>query len=253
MLSIPIDVLRLILEHVNKADLLAICLVNKICCSCSQDVLYRNIQAHRPHQCTRICQSLAQSTNLARRVRSFDIACDEPELRGALQNMTLLRSLSFPGLSDFSILDGCAFKLVSFQCCVLEFQPLHRFLDSQPSLTYITLADLSHCIPNFSATCLPNLTRVTSDFSWLPQLIPNRPVSDVTSYGYTDGEENVDFSFFTLSTVPIQKLTIDLCHLYPKSGQLLASIFPSLTYIKITSYGPFQLMQLVRKPSSIFI
>ena len=253
MTSIPIDVLRLILEHVSEVDLLAICLVNKICCSCSQDVLYRNIQVHIFPKSTRICQCLAQSTHLARRVRSFAISINEPELRGALHNMTLLRNLSLPGFTDLNILDGCTFKLVSFQCYVLESQPLHRFLDSQPSLTDITLAAFSHCFPDFSATCLPNLTRVTANFSWLPQLIPNRPVSEVTSFGSTDGEESVDFSFFTLSTVPIQKFTVDFSHLYPKSGQLLASIFPSLTYIKITAYVSFLFIQSVRGPPSIFI
>jgi hypothetical protein len=44
MPSIPVDILLLILDHVDKADLLTICLLNKICCSCSQDVLYRNIR-----------------------------------------------------------------------------------------------------------------------------------------------------------------------------------------------------------------
>jgi hypothetical protein len=43
MPSIPIDVLREILGHVRKANLVTLCRVNKIFCSCSQDVLYREI------------------------------------------------------------------------------------------------------------------------------------------------------------------------------------------------------------------
>jgi hypothetical protein len=61
-MSIPVDVLLSILEHVSEADLVTLCQVNKICCSCSW--LYRNITAYDP----RVIQILAQSTDLANRV-----------------------------------------------------------------------------------------------------------------------------------------------------------------------------------------
>ena len=44
MPSIPLDVLLEILKHVRKVDLPTLCMVNKIFCSCSQDVLYREIE-----------------------------------------------------------------------------------------------------------------------------------------------------------------------------------------------------------------
>ena len=69
MPSIPIDVLREILEHVDEKDLATLCRVNKIFCSCSQDVLYRDIEA--VDEDVDLIQTLAQSTHLARRVRSF--------------------------------------------------------------------------------------------------------------------------------------------------------------------------------------
>ena len=74
MPSIPVDILRLILDHVDKPDLLNICLLNKTCCSCSQDILYHDIQLDRLRKGTQVCQTLAQSTHLARRVRSFEIS-----------------------------------------------------------------------------------------------------------------------------------------------------------------------------------
>src|ERR1700728_2744141 len=72
MPSIPVDVLLVILEHADKATLITMCKVNKVCCSCSQDVLYREIRVHRRSE-FRVYQLLAQSTHLARRVRSFKI------------------------------------------------------------------------------------------------------------------------------------------------------------------------------------
>jgi hypothetical protein len=43
MSAIPVDVLREILEHVGEADLATLRRINKTFCSCSQDVLYRDI------------------------------------------------------------------------------------------------------------------------------------------------------------------------------------------------------------------
>jgi hypothetical protein len=42
--SIPIDILLEILKNVCKADLATLCRGNKIFCSCSQNVLYREIR-----------------------------------------------------------------------------------------------------------------------------------------------------------------------------------------------------------------
>src|SRR6202035_648563 len=103
MPSIPIDVLREILGHVDKPDLATLCRVNKIFCSCSQDVLYREIEEGDE----RVIQTLAQSTDLARRVRSFANKDSSPELATALRNMSSLHRLNLWGTNDVSILDGC--------------------------------------------------------------------------------------------------------------------------------------------------
>src|ERR1700733_3389037 len=153
MPSIPIDVLREILEHVDKNDLATLCRVNKIFCSCSQNVLYREIY----HRDKRVIQTLAKSTDLARRVRSFQQWYSCPELVTALRNMSSLRSLHlFEG--DVSILDGCTFKLDSFTCSFPYSKSLRKFLNYQSSLTDITLLkDYKSFIP-FDERCLPNLT-----------------------------------------------------------------------------------------------
>src|SRR6202035_2440185 len=141
MPSIPVDILHHILEHVDKASLAKMCLVNKVCCSCSQDILYRDIQIRAyDSSSTRLCQTLSESTHLAKRVRSFEMIDFDGEdrdvidevLRKSLQNMTRLRSLSFL-YSDpnFGILDGCTFKLDSFHSEEYYSQDeLRRFLCS---------------------------------------------------------------------------------------------------------------------------
>jgi hypothetical protein len=226
MSAIPIDVLREILEHVRKADLATLCRVNKICCSYSQDVLYREIGY------VGAIQTLAQSTDLARRVRSLVADCVYPELGTALRNMSSLRRLHLDGLADVSILDGCTFKLDSFTCYLPYSESLQKFLNSQPSLTNLTIWKDREPLPTFDERFLPNLTRVKVSPPWLGMLIPGRPVTEVIVLSHSN-TDSTDLSVFTLSTTPIQKLWIHFDMLYPKPVSLLVSTFPSLVHLRV--------------------
>src|ERR1700721_2026157 len=190
MPSIPVDVLREILEHVDKNDLATLFRVNKICCACSQDVLYREIECEDPD----VIQTLAQSTDLARRVRSFQTDCDIGELATALQNMSSLLRLGLDRIGDPSILDGCTFKLDSFACDFPYSESLQNFLNCQPSLTEFTIYLSAGHPPPFEETFLPNLTQVTAKPSWVHMLIPGRPVREVRVYDPWSEEDPIDFS-----------------------------------------------------------
>jgi hypothetical protein len=233
MPSIPVDVLQEILGHVhNKADLATLCRVNKIFCSCSQDVLYREIDGDE-----RIIQTLAMSTDLARRVRSFEITRISPELITALQNTSSLRRLNLRDSRDVSVLDGCTFKLDSFFCTFPCSESLQNFLNNQPSLTDITLSNTDYePFPPFDERCLPNLTRVSARPSWLRILIPGRPVKEVMVFSSMNFSPT-DLSFFTLSTTPIQKLLIYIDALYSNPITRLVSAFPSLVYLMVDAFG----------------
>jgi hypothetical protein len=159
MPSIPVDVLQEILKHVREADLATLCRVNKIFCSCSQDVLYRDIDGED----ARVIQMLAQSTDLARRVRWFFPTCDCAELATALRNMSSLHSLVLSGHGigdDVSILDGCNFKLESFSCDFPYSESFQQFLNNQQSLTGIAIWSDYEPVTLFDEMCLPNLTQV---------------------------------------------------------------------------------------------
>src|ERR1700728_2800501 len=234
MPSIPVDVLREILEHVRKADLATLCRVNKIFCSCSQNVLYRKIC----HQDIRVIPTLAQSTDLARRVRSFHTYGDYPELATALRNMSSLRRLGYGNSGDdASILDGCTFELDSFETPFPYSESLHKFLNGQSSLTEFTIYHGAQRPPPFEETFLPNLTRVRALSCWVRMLIPGRPVRDVLVFEPWSKEDNIDFSIFTLSTAPIQKLEISYRVLYSTPGSYLASVFPSLEHLMLDVYN----------------
>jgi hypothetical protein len=236
-IEIPVDVLLNILEYVDKADLATMCLLNKICCSCSQDVLYRDIDVSVTYDHCKVYRTLAESTRLARKVRTFNSCYNNPDVPMALRNMTSLRNLKLSIAFLRDILDGCTFKLESLECHFVRdlngsFQ---KFLSSQPSLKYATLPMYEDCtVPSLEATFLPNLTRICAEFSWLPHLIPGRPLNEVFSYEYHTGEHAIDLSFFALSTTPIQKLKIDYSYIRLTPAHLLASFLPSLTHFMLT-------------------
>jgi hypothetical protein len=227
MPSIPLDVLLEILKYARKVDLPTLCRVNKFFCSYSQDVLYRDIQ----HRDSNAIQTLAQSTDLARRVRSFVTSSKSPELATALQNMSSLRRLEL-NVMDASVLDGCTFKLDTFTCSFGYSESLQNFLNGQPSLTDITFYEDCEPFPAFDETCLPNLTCVSADPSWLDVLIPGRPVEDVAVFS-TSSFDSTDLSFFTLSATPIKKIWFRFGMLYSNPVSLLVSILPSLVYLEV--------------------
>jgi hypothetical protein len=235
MPSLPVDVLRDILEHVDRADLATICQLNKICCSYSQDVLYRHINLEyysAPIRQRQLYQTLAQSTHLAERVLWIHVIVSDSSIvetvAKALRNMSSLRHLFISG-SFTNVLDGCTFKLYSLACGHSEgdSESLRNFLRNQTSITDIAFWE-DNPSGSIEATCLPNLAKVTaSSLYWVSRLIPGRPVSSVCIIG-SPIETSADLSIFTLSTVPLQKLTIDCSYLYPRSEGFIASIFPSL-------------------------
>jgi hypothetical protein len=237
--KLSVEVLQMILDNVGKADLAAVCQVNKVCCSYAQDILYRNIVVDTDHR-LQVYLTLTQSTHLARRVRSLvDTAmiCLAPErMAKALQNMTSLRNLALH-FQPSHILDRCTFELDSFTYRHPYDNHLKMFLDNQPSLTHLELLTCftSHdATVEFKASCLPNLTRVSTWISWLPLIIPGRPVSEVNeSFEALVYEGSVDLNFFTHSAAPIRRLVILYSRLHSTPEQLCASIFPSLVHLTI--------------------
>jgi hypothetical protein len=211
------------------------CRVNKICCYFSQDFLYRDIFVGDP----RVHRTLAQSIHLARKVRlfcSYSTGTDS-NLAMALRNMTSLRILQLSSTFNPDILDGCTFKLELFECSYLNShgESFPKFLSSQPSLKYLTLSGhFMFTLWSLEATCLPNLTYINVATSWLPYLIPGRPLNEVIVDGGIPDDDTFDFSIFALSTTPIKKLMIDHSCLQPTPLHFLASFLPSLTYFTLT-------------------
>ena len=274
--QIPVDIMLIILDDLDKSDIATMCRLNKICCALAQPILFRDIriQFHETEDFDKrgfaLCEALSQSRHLARCVRSLSVRIYDKDMQFAtriaetLEFLPSLRHLGLRTYRDFTrLLNGrtFSFKLESLSFYLAPFgydndTHLRAFLNSQPSLTtvYICFREPRE-LPRleFDRTCLPNLTRVTTHFSDTEEIIRGRPVSEITCIGVPHVERNIALDFFSLSTAPIRKLTIDYDFLYQgaKPRQLRA-LFPSLAHLTLTSSVRFSEIMSVRVSLRLF-
>jgi len=183
-----------------------------------------------------------------------------PKIAETLEFLPSLRHLGLNVYFNFThLLYGrtFSFKLESFSFYLSYDTHLQNFLNSQPSLTTVDFRfhqPSKFYLPRmeFERKCLPNLTRVTTYFIDAEEIIRGRPVSEITCIGELDVERNITLDFFSLSTAPIRKLTIDYDFLYQgaKPGQLRA-LFPSLAHLTLTGCHRFSVS--VRVSLCLFI
>jgi hypothetical protein len=251
----------IILDNLDKSDLATMCRLNKIYCAFSQPVLFRDIriQFHERDEFDErlstkhdpgfaLCETLSQSPHLARCVRSFSVRVYEVythfriRIAETLEFLPSLRHLGLNIYPNFTHeLNGrtFSFKLESFSFYSCD-KYLKKLINCQPSLTTVAIGFDDPRTFEYSSRlalereCMPNLTRVTTDFIDAEEIIRGRPVSEITCIGEPNNRYNITLDFFALSTAPIRKLTIDFEFLYygTKPGQL-RELFPSLAHLTL--------------------
>jgi hypothetical protein len=260
--QIPVDIMLIILDNLDKSDISTMCRLNKICCALAQPIIFRDIRLQFDENKDfgksgfALCETLSQSPHLARCVRSLSVWVYEKSMHFAakiaetLEFLPSLRHLGLKVHDDLAQqLNGrtFSFKLESLSLYYYDTR-LQNFLNSQPSLTTVDF-DFRHIYPRLKleTKCLPNLNRVITNFLNAEEIIRGRPVSEITCIGVPHVERNIALDFFSLSTVPIRKLTINYVCLYPgqKPGQLRA-LFHSLEHLTLTGDFRFSHMISVR-------
>ena len=259
--QIPVDILLIILDNLDKSDIATMCRLNKLCCAFSQPILFRDIHIEfqervpffsiKNERLYALCEALSQSPYLSRCVRSFSVRIYEisrrfqTKIAETLEFLPSLRHLGLYVYFNFTrLLKGrtFSFKLESFSFYSSNTD-IQEFLNSQPSLTTVNICfrnDLYSHRFKFEKKCLPNLTRVTTSFFYAEEFIRGRPVSEITCTDQPYNRNNITLDFFTLSTAPIRKLTIGHDFLYygAKPGQL-RELFPSLAHLELTGCHRF--------------
>lgn len=267
---VPEDVLIDILTYVDKADLPAICRVNKTYREYAADNLYREISFRfgtLPRAA--VCRTLIDSPQLAARVRRFEVGGvtktnDEAMhlLADTLQRLPSLRALDLTADNYLQnrdhkawVLRNCTFKLKTFCTSFCFNSNLMNFLVSQTELESVTLH--SHPIIiglyPFEPSALSKLGRVSvTSMSWLRILIPGRPIYDVEVHDVNIGSRSYhsfDLSLLSLSTRPILRLTLPIHVLRRTSICQVATTLPSLEELTVTSNAN-STHAIVRIPSS---
>ena len=162
-----------------------------------------------------------------------------PKLDEALQNMTSLRNLTLDR-SYSSILHVRTFTPESSKGF---FSYVPKFLNGQSPLKIIVSWAINPSAPSeFKKTYLPNLTRVTTEFSrlpWLQRLVRCQAVSELTLLIRLRGLSD------------LAKL-LDYMSRYPQPGPLLTPIFSSVTHLTTGIFPTVYLLEVREPPFNLF-
>jgi hypothetical protein len=176
MLSqLSVEVLDLIICHLNSTNLPPVCLSAKFMNSVAIRRLYESIQLCKPmisYQCLR---TLATSPELASFVRKIKL--EWATIRGLTRNFYLLALRAFQQMEHLESLaldmppdDGalwtlsCAsFRLEAFSTSCYCDEALAVFLDAQPSIKKLTLRGLDKSIPISIGNILEDDDAISSD------------------------------------------------------------------------------------------
>lgn len=239
---IPVDILFEILEETSQSDLPALCRVNRSFRHHASDFLYRDIS---PLNILEVCATLTRSPDLAARVKRFEVSrpsiqplmVDESKfalIGNALRCLPNLRSLTLSFAGQFSwILAGCTFRIETFICFLACDDQLVHFLNGQPELTTVKLSRPCKGL-HIGPTCVPRLTKIEAQVSWLNELIPGRPVKEVIFHEDSRFTPVLDLSLLTSSLSHIRILSIGSPSLRGLHPMQVASYLPALEDLTIT-------------------
>ncbi|KAF9267192.1 hypothetical protein L218DRAFT_856748 [Marasmius fiardii PR-910] len=238
--NLPAEILGLIFDHLDHGDLVPVSRAHKSLNVVANRVLYQSI-AISPNlvRSSRCMKTLIQYKHLALLVRSLSIHW--PAIYTPTKNLgdLLERTLrSLPSLTSLFVdipnefpevnLDGCSFALQSLNTSFRFDHGLVRFLESQPSITDLSLRGFnsdpsqfsfsannfnlnSACAPpSLSSSALPKLTKVNAIHAGpeiISTVVKGRPVNTVVLPLYADCAIRC-LDALTSTSTPIERLNI---------------------------------------------
>ncbi|KAG6828242.1 hypothetical protein H0H92_008676 [Tricholoma furcatifolium] len=241
-LSLPTEILDTILRFVPKADLLAASRASKAFHDVAIPVLYHTIDELKPVPSVRMLIRLDREPRLHHLVRKLSIDWTSPPppleptrnlyllLQRVLRKLKRLTSLSIelPRTGNpIWILEGCTFSLRYFSTSMPCDEQLARYLDSQTSLTELTLRGYQQgvnilpsflgltavetgCTFNLQPTSLPKLMALRTVHggpSIIASVVEGRPISTASIALFPSTSSN-SLNALSLSAVPMRRLSI---------------------------------------------
>jgi hypothetical protein len=266
---LPLEIVDDVCRRLSQNDLVSSVRVNSVFREISNRILYHTIGNLSLLQSIRCLNTLAKSQRLCSYVRSLDIDWHQFSptanlyhlLHRVLKRLTSLTDLAleFPRHHDpFFVLSSCSFSLHRFVTSLHCRPPLAQFLDSQPSITDLSLRgyghDEYHSIPflepflihpydpatfSLPPTALPNLLHFRTIHgrpSIIAAVVAHRPVQ-MASIPLFPTRMAEALEALAKSTLPIKRLSV--MSFDPSAHHILlpsiAQAFPDLEALHIVA------------------
>lgn len=238
MQALPPEIFVLIGQKLQlyPTSLLSLCLVNTVAYQLLYPVLYQHVRLNSSNAVLSFCHAVTSSQPRSAKhtlelklgdftweghAAGFRMCRDfVPHLRGALEIMPNLRSLSLATtpkalvllLNDFKP----PFDLVEFAHSGGLSVPLTRFLVNQPSITEIAWYATMHrqgceSLRNLmlgNSGFLPQLKKLTGPLYIMAALATSRPVVDITILDHSHTDWNRLFKSLTQTTAPVTSVRL---------------------------------------------
>ncbi|KAJ7132257.1 hypothetical protein C8R44DRAFT_871236 [Mycena epipterygia] len=248
---LPLDMLDVILRHVETADLASVSRTSRVFSARALDALYRDVLLTNNHSLN-FCFSVLDDISLAKakRVKSLAIhSADCGSFYGVIQEtlamLPHLRLLELFMGDDASCqwilpIDHCPFQLCTFLTDFQYTSDVGTFIAGQHGIRNLTVpwSGGPNYFGNLEFLGLRYLTKIFAPFSLVEALVPGRPVREVATFRDRENIRPDRIRCLTQSTSGIKRLQINVEFLHEIGPELLAETLPSLSCLAITCVEP---------------
>ncbi|KAF9464187.1 hypothetical protein BDZ94DRAFT_1235595 [Collybia nuda] len=248
MYPVPLDVIETILDYAHQSEKASFCRTSKTVYPFAKDALYRHLRLNSKNVLN-ACFAISGDSYIQTRVQSFVLLGTEVQMSlGVIQDTltmlphlhTLILSIGYFGSWILPSADDCPFQLHTFKTGFRYGTDVIAFLTGQKKLKHLAIHPPVVFEPQTTTSRTPpglleKLTSITGDLSVVQEVVPGRPIHEVTIFAH-DWADIKDYTLLdclakSVAKKGIERLSTSREYLHLVGGKRLASIAPNLTYL----------------------
>lgn len=248
MYPVPLDVIETILDYAHHSEKAAFCCTSKAVYPFAKDALYRHLRLNA-NNVLHACFAISADPYIQSRVQSFVLLGTEVQMSlGVIQDTlmmlpqlhTLVLSIGYFGSWILPNTDACPFQLHTFKTGFRYGTDVVTFLAGQKTLKHLAIHPPVIFEPQSINSRTPpqllrTLTTITGDLSVVQEIVPGRPIHEVTIFAH-DWADVKDYRLFdclakSVAKNGVERLSASREYLHLVGGKRLASITPNLTHL----------------------